>query len=1228
MVNDEINKNIEVIDDAYFCKTVKAELQNLTEEYKKKIKKNFLFEYLFKIEVLVVSFFLAPLLSGILLLKDSDIISTHYVTSLFVLLSLLLVLFTFLYYEIEEAQNNECLNKIDEAEKILSPRNFIKNKKDDIHFNYLCNSNFIFILRNKKWELLPTNLLIKQDVFLLRAGDLIPCRCVEYNINNNEYGREYEKHEVFMPMDKYKISVNLLTKYCKDEKREYLPSFHLYSFVSYDNVSISTIKRYIEDKTSKNKNSKNKGKLRNVILTERIHRFYIYTWTILFFISSLSTVISLLDLRKDIGKIPHFVVIYFLIYNVLMSITALPFFHRIFSELIYGYCSSLNMIYKDYFKNATNYEQREFSSSFDFSSTTEDSSYVNKKKIGLFYTLKSIFMLIIKIDKCYLNILSDCSVLCFVDSSSILFDSNHSIKEICIYNYLNNKKDVCLNSSMNAIPKNYNYILTIIDVFMDNKSMYAYQRIKNLKILHSLFLISYYTQIPKYIKLLDAFQNHILNYMNQGDCSFLYICLCDIGHMSNSYNKFLFHMLFFCIENKSDYELYKKKNTELKKHKKSVVPRGELPYYVYENEEKENSLGINIYDNLMKRDNFVFIFILYEKRKDKYHMFLKGQLDALLSKCMFYYDGKIIKKLKRTKKKVLRILNIQWISSGIESICFAYRPLSKIEVEYLKQNFSKNIYILTINKRKVYNIKNFYNEKSFPVKENQKFLSHLLSTSIFIGIRFVHFSKTDQANTRNVANLLGMETNWNTSISLSLNDKLGHIQPSFKNRDGKVVIPSGINNIKTHIEEVDDIPLRVSSYSGCNQFNTAEMIKILLENNEIITCVGNSLNCENFGIFNLCNYSISVLLPFNNVCKDCYGKRGRSSPFEEPSAQQNPLITYSSFVNSFPCNLIIEKSCLDMSQNIMEIVYKLLKNSRIHKKNVYLTIFYFYFFYSQLSFLVFIISVFFLPPFISVVDFLLFILLIIPLLAMSLLSNNNNSTIMNDIPDKVITKEFLVNKLFFFLIKWIPLLVFSTILSLYYLHLINKAFANKYVISGHMDAQMSSSLKENSMKNITHHCSQVLLIKSFYKCQVLLHTYSTNQPSGKLSMAAVMIKEAQIFFFFFFSLFFFISSLSFSDKFESLFKWSCIQNSKTYFSCLFVFLILSFLYVALRIRMLPPYYIKQYPDITLIVLMLIFNGVILVTNETIKKVEEKIQINRQKYLKVLFGTRLGMWSPK
>lgn len=77
--------------------------------------------------------------------------------------------------------------------------------------------------------------------------------------------------------------------------------------------------------------------------------------------------------------------------------------------------------------------------------------------------------------------------------------------------------------------------------------------------------------------------------------------------------------------------------------------------------------------------------------------------------------------------------------AGLESICFAYRPLSTDEINYLKTNFTKNIYILTINKRKVYNIKNFYNEPNFPCKENERFLSHLISTSIFIGNKIFLF---------------------------------------------------------------------------------------------------------------------------------------------------------------------------------------------------------------------------------------------------------------------------------------------------------------------------------------------------------------------------------------------------------------------------------------------------------------------------------------------------------
>ncbi|KJP86483.1 hypothetical protein AK88_03859 [Plasmodium fragile] len=407
------------------------------------------------------------------------------------------------------------------------------------------------------------------------------------------------------------------------------------------------------------------------------------------------------------------------------------------------------------------------------------------------------------------------------------------------------------------------------------------------------------------------------------------------------------------------------------------------------------------------------------------------------------------------------------------------------------------------------------------------------------------------------------------------------------------------------------------------------MIKILLENNEIITCVGNSLNCCNFEVYSLCNYSVSILLPYNNSCKDCQGKRERNTPFDELSTKENPIISYASFVNTLPCNLIIEKSRLDLSENIMEVVYKLLKSSRIHKKNVSLTIFFFYFYYSQLSFMLFIVSVFFLPPLISVMDYLLFILLIIPLLSIALLGNDNNSTIMNEIPDKVITREFLLKKLLFFLIRWIPYMLFCVTLSIYYVQLINNKFAGNYILQSAHSGDILNSLKKNFMADVTHHCTQSGHLSSLYKCQLLLYSFSEKESMGlRRNMAGVVIKQMQIYFFFVFSLLFFVSSLSHSDRFEPLYKLSCINNSKTYFSCLFMFLFLSLLYVAFRVYMLPPYYLIQFPDATLSILVLIFSLIILVINETLKRVEARIKTNRQKYLKVLFGTRLGMWSPK
>lgn len=129
------------------------------------------------------------------------------------------------------------------------------------------------------------------------------------------------------------------------------------------------------------------------------------------------------------------------------------------------------------------------------------------------------------------------------------------------------------------------------------------------------------------------------------------------------------------------------------------------------------------------------------------------------------------------------------------------------------------------------------------------------------------------------------------------------------------------------------------------------------------------------------------------------------------------------------------------------------------------------FYFLIFSFFNFLFSHFLTPP-IQLVDYLLLILFIIPILSISLLNNNNNSTIMNDIPDKVISIDFLVKKLFFFLIRWVSFLTFSIIVSVYYIHILNDTFVDKYVVKGTLNSDKLSSLGQNFVKDVIYYCSK------------------------------------------------------------------------------------------------------------------------------------------------------------
>lgn len=62
-------------------------------------------------------------------------------------------------------------------------------------------------------------------------------------------------------------------------------------------------------------------------------------------------------------------------------------------------------------------------------------------------------------------------------------------------------------------------------------------------------------------------------------------------------------------------------------------------------------------------------------------------------------------------------------------------------------------------------------------------------------------------------------------------------------------LPVGIENIRPHLDSVDNVPLLVSLFTDCNAENTGEMISIMQDYGEITLLLGSACNYENRSLF-------------------------------------------------------------------------------------------------------------------------------------------------------------------------------------------------------------------------------------------------------------------------------------------------------------------------------------------------------------------------------------------
>ncbi|XP_063716029.1 uncharacterized protein LOC134843714 isoform X4 [Symsagittifera roscoffensis] len=114
-------------------------------------------------------------------------------------------------------------------------------------------------------------------------------------------------------------------------------------------------------------------------------------------------------------------------------------------------------------------------------------------------------------------------------------------------------------------------------------------------------------------------------------------------------------------------------------------------------------------------------------------------------------------------------------------------------------------------------------------------------------------------------------------------------------------LPRGVENIRPHLEHVDNVPLLVPLFTDCTPEATKEMVNIMQENSEIVCVYGSSLNVTNIDIFLQSDVSIGVM-PY--VPQPCVRQPVCFEPFLPDGRHLSPL-GLASALGALPCSLQI-----------------------------------------------------------------------------------------------------------------------------------------------------------------------------------------------------------------------------------------------------------------------------------------------------------------------------------
>ncbi|KAG3240719.1 hypothetical protein PI124_g14387 [Phytophthora idaei] len=501
------------------------------------------------------------------------------------------------------------------------------------------------------------------------------------------------------------------------------------------------------------------------------------------------------------------------------------------------------------------------------------------------------------------------------------------------------------------------------------------------------------------------------------------------------------------------------------------------------------------------------------------------------------------------------------------------------------------------------------------------------------GIRFVYFSPRNMRRSKLLAEKMGIETDWNCAISLRPLDSDGpdphRMTSNYSDWDVKARLPHGVEAIKRHLDEVDNVPLLVSLYTDSTPDTISEMISIFQENHEVVMGVGSSLKESNAPLFWKADLAVAL-------------QGGVHAFFDKPIPHGKELpvfsdedVQFSHILNTLACAFRLKSAPDDASNqekqhfgstdftdnattggtasvaHLIELIRlgrRMLTN--FHQMSTFM-------FVSQLVIATIILASYAIPfphvPQLTCASIFWLLWVLVPALSLSMLASASEKGIMKKTPHK--NEEFdmeedLPRLVAYFVGRHVPsvllsIAVFECLLG-FSLQASNIADPNGFGSEKFLEYRWTDFVLDNELMTMTPR-------------PAVVSAAVDRAEAGMLLMIGICIVT---------------SSCGYLYRCESMFKLSPFRNIM-WVATACLLLCLQFFLSMLRAGIVGAdgvtlwHFVSQSVPWTFWVVTLgVWPLAILGIDEAIKTHDKRHLVRYNKFLRMQFDTRLGMWSPK